>query len=59
MKFVVVTYSDDFLDKSYEENPDERIKAFQYSERLERFYKSRKEKGYIKDFKIFDLLEMG
>lgn len=55
MKFVVVTYSDDFLDKSYEENPDERIKAFNYSERLERFYKSWKEKGYIKDFKIFDL----
>lgn len=55
MKFIVVTYSDNFLDKSYKEYPEERIKAFQHSERLERFYKSWKEKGYIKDFKVFEL----
>lgn len=55
MKFIVVTYSDNFLDKSYKEHSEERIKAFQYSERLERLYKSRKEKEYIKDFKVFEL----
>ena len=55
MKFIVVTYSDDFIDKSYKEDSNERIKAFRYSERAEKRCSCWKEKGYIKDFKIFEL----
>ena len=55
MKFIVVIYSDDFIDKSYKEDPDERIKAFHYSERAKKEVLVGKKKGYIKDFKIFEL----
>ncbi len=55
MKFIVVTYSDNFIDKSYKEDPDERIKVHRYSEREVKFCSRWKEKGYIKDFKVFEL----
>ncbi len=55
MKFIVVTYSDNFLDKCYKENPNERIELFFHSKGLEEMLSKDKENEFIKDFKIFDL----